>query len=739
MRSTIVPTKSIATAALAAIIAVSALSWKTSAKKPERDGPGSTIPGGLLALPPAGELGPSVLSGDFEAETKGWVIPRCWSIDSSVAHSGSKSLRFDAGLLCVTTAAAPTFSYAANVAYTFSAWVKASSGSNLQARLYVFNDTAGGLPAASSNPTAIGSDWTHITLTHVDLLPLHKGDALRTRLIVSAPKGEAPKGSLWFDDVTAQPELPSPISGFLLYPNFRGYLWQDGPQQIRLNVSTPNAPTGAQAQIVIQQEGQQEGPQEEGPIVTTVTKSAAVGEQEIEIDATKLTLGSYLLHENLLDSGGKVLASYPDYRVTKVSAAFKNSLVSYIDTDNFLVHNGKKEFVWGVYDRQSVARCHGCMYRTAGEYDYSIKGFDGKNTLVNYEDTHTNALINFAPWSAIAPGPPASYDQLDPALEALQARGVGYLQTVNNWVKTNRYRPFWAAPLNDQKLWELAAKMLRGKRGALGYYTFDEPKLDELPLVFDQYKVLRDGNPGSVAYGALINSVQIFRWRDAADVIGCDPYPVGVPITSDEYSLGLKLRMPALPFYEPPLLRVPLWTRETERQVDHSRPVWMVLQLFRQWGKFPTYDQMKSAAYSAIVNGANGILWWGFVSAQGIEGEWYTRHNQQPYYDFKRLSDEVTPLEPYLIAPPQQQFLKSVSDSKIETLVKADSSQVVIFSDSLSPDAAKDVHFELSGAAAGQHSVEVYSEKRTLQMDANGRFTDSFAPYEAHVYIVKLK
>lgn len=709
------------------------------AKRHNSLGPGSTVPGGLLALPPEGELGPSVLSGDFEAETKGWVIPRCWSIDSSIAHSGTKSLRFDAGLLCVTSAAAPTFSYAANVAYTFSAWVKASSGSNLQARLYVFNDTAGELPVASSNPTAIGSDWTHITLTHVDLLPLHKGDALRTRLIVSAPKGEAPKGSLWFDDVTAQPELPLPISGFLLYPNFRGYLWQDGPQQIRLNVSTPNAPTGAQAQIVIQEEGQEEGQQEEGPIVTTVTKSAATGEQEIEIDATKLALGSYLLHENLLDSGGKVLASYPDYRVTKVSAAFKNSLVSYIDTDNFLVHNGRKEFVWGVYDRQSVARCHGCMYRTAGEYDYSIKGFDGKNTLVNYQDTHTNALINFAPWSAIAPGPPALYDQLDPALEALQARGVGYLQTVNNWVKTNRYRPFWAAPLNDQKLWELAARMLRGKRGALGYYTFDEPKLDELPLVFDQYRVLRDGNPGSVAYGALINSVQIFRWRDAADVIGCDPYPVGVPITADEYSLGLKLRMPALPFYEPPLLRVPLWTRETERQVDRSRPVWMVLQLFRQWGKFPTYDQMKSAAYSSIVNGANGILWWGFVSAQGLEGEWYTRHNQQPYYDFKRLSDEVTPLEPYLIAPPQPQFLKSVSDSKIETLVKADSSQVVIFSDSLSPDAAKDVHFELSGAAAGQHSVEVYSEKRTLQMDANGRFTDSFAPYEAHVYIVKLK
>ena len=698
--------------------------------KKYRLGLGSTAPGGLLALPPEGELGPSVLSGNFEAGTEGWVVPKCWSVDSSVAHAGGKSLRFNAGLLCPLAAFAPTFAYKANVSYTLGAWVKASSDSNLQARLYVFDDTAGTLPVASTNPTAIGSDWTHIVLPHVDLLPLHKGDALRTRLVVSSPKGQTPSGTLWFDDVTAQPELPSPISGFLLYPNFRGYLWESGPQQIRLRVSTPNAPTGAQAQIIVQLEG--------GAAIATVTKPAAAGAQEITIDGSKLALGSYLLHENLLDSTGKILASYPDYRITKVSAAFRGSFVSYIDTDNFLVHNGKKEFVWGVYDRFSGIRCRGCMYRTAKEYEDSIKGFDGKTTLANYQDTDINALINFAPWSAMLPGAPAVYDNLDPALQALQARGVGYLQTVNNWVKPNRYRPFWAASLNDQKLWELAAKMLRGKRATLGYYTFDEPKLDELPMVFDQYKVLREGNPGSVTFGALINAVQIFRWRDATDVIGCDPYPVGVPINADEYSLGLKLRMPSLPFYSPPLLRVPLWTRETERQVDHSRPVWMVLQLFRQWGKFPTYNQMKSAAYSSIINGANGILWWGFVSAQGIEGEWYTRHNTQPYYDFKKLAGEMTALEPYLIAPPQPQFLKSVSDSKIETLVKADSSRIVIFSDSLSPDAAKDVHFVLSGAAARAHSVEVYSEKRTLEMDSKGTFTDSFAPYEAHVYIVKL-
>jgi hypothetical protein len=45
----------------------------------------------------------------------------------------------------------------------------------------------------------------------------------------------------------------------------------------------------------------------------------------------------------------------------------------------------------GVFDRTGSVRCTGCMYHTPQEYETSIKGFDGKNTLENYQDTHANA------------------------------------------------------------------------------------------------------------------------------------------------------------------------------------------------------------------------------------------------------------------------------------------------------------------------------------------------------------
>ena len=81
------------------------------------------------------------------------------------------------------------------------------------------------------------------------------------------------------------------------------------------------------------------------------------------------------------------------------------------------------------------------MYTTAAAYNANIAGFNNMGTLANYQDTQLNAMTNFAPWSAMSPGPPAVYDQLDPAMQALQAHGVGYLQTVNNWISGNQYRP----------------------------------------------------------------------------------------------------------------------------------------------------------------------------------------------------------------------------------------------------------------------------------------------------------
>jgi hypothetical protein len=165
----------------------------------------------------------------------------------------------------------------------------------------------------------------------------------------------------------------------------------------------------------------------------------------------------------------------------------------------------------------------------------------------------------------------------------------------------------------------------------------------------------------------------------------------------------------------------------------------MVLQLFRLGGKFPTYEQMKEQAYKAIVNGAHGLLWWGFVYSVGMEGETYQFHDAQAYQDFRRISREVMALEPALVSPAPPELLASVSDSGLEFLVKSHSKQIIVFASNFGETPIARVSFTLASAVPQVSApVEVYSENRILQLQDH-TFSDSFGPYECHVYIIKLQ
>ncbi len=211
----------VTTVFLAVIIGGSTLAWKASAKKDSGVGPGSTLAGGLMALPPARPLGANVV------EKPGWSRARPAGLFPNALLSIRLSF-IPALIRCATMQALyaellhrlPNIVFKGGSPYAFGAWVKSSPGSNLQARIYVFNDTAGTLPVDSTDATAVGTDWTQIVLPDIDVLPLHDGDKLRIRLIVGAPRGQVPSGTLWFDDVTAQPELTLPISGFSALPEF---------------------------------------------------------------------------------------------------------------------------------------------------------------------------------------------------------------------------------------------------------------------------------------------------------------------------------------------------------------------------------------------------------------------------------------------------------------------------------------------------------------------------------------
>ncbi len=681
-------------------------------------GAGTTLSGGMLSVPPDQPLGNNQVSNPgFESNGNGWTLGHCFSIDTSVAHSGTSSLAFSPNSGCpypdVTTTTVQRGQGSAR-SYTLQGWVMGSSGTDIQVKLAVYDVTDRGDVVGETGIFNPGTTWGQLQRVDIDLLPIHDGDTLEVDAVVTG----GTSGTVWFDDIGLIEQLPLPISAFMLYPNFRGFLWSDGPQTIRLRVDIPQ-PTGMTVQAVLQAEG--------GSTVSTTTQ-AANATQELDFDGSALALGAYLLQVNLLNSSGQAVASYPAYRVTKVDSSFKASLVNYIDTDNFLVHKGQKVFVWGAYDRWSSARCTTCLFTKESNY-LAIPGFNNLSTVGSYQDTNLNAEMNILPFAGV--NVTSTNDQLTPWLEALDSVGVGHLQIVNNWVQGSPARPVWANSLTDAQLWQLAASAENGKPGGLGYYPYDEPAPSAIPTVFSQYQVLRAGNPGSISFGTLGGPARIFRWRDISDVASCDPYPVGALVALDEAHYDATLT--------PPMMRTSIWTNATVQQVYGSRPVWMVLQDFDQNGQFPSYQELKQQAYKAIINGATGLMWWGFVSAEGLEYEWYSLGNQKPYFDFKQLAGEVMGLEPFLISPPQPGLMQTVSDSHIEYLVKSNSSQIVIFASNFWEDSLGNVTFTLAPSVTPNGTtVQVYSENRTVPLSGSS-FTDNFDAYDVHVYIVSIK
>ncbi len=671
--------------------------------------------GGITAIPPSQPLGMNQVSDpSFENGGTTWNLPSCFSIDSTVAHTGSHSLRYNAASACGVPAAASTIvTRAAGAArsYTIQGWVQATAGTDAQIKLSIHDETDGGDVVGETYFIVPGTSWQFLQQTNIDLLPIHDGDTLSVQVVA-----QGTTGTVWTDDVQLIEQLPLPVSSFLLYPNYKGILWGNGPQTIRMEVEVPQ-PAGMSVSESLQSSS--------GATISNSTVPAQAT-REIDFDASSLAADSYLIQTSLINSSGQTVATYPAYQVVKVSPTLQASLINYIDTDNFLVRNGTKHFVWGVYDRWSSHRCNQCVFTNESGY-LQIPGFNGLTTVENYADTLLNAEMNINPFSGVNIIPPN--DQLTPWLEAVDSVGVGHLQIVNNWVWGSPSYPIWTTDMTSQQAWQVAAPIMNGKPGGLGFYTYDEPPDFLLPIVSDQYPSL--SGPGTVEFGTLISPHSTFRWRDMSDVLSCDPYPVGNVPALDETAEGATL--------SPPMMRTSIWTSATVQQVYASRPVWMVLQLYDLNGQFPTYAQMKTQAYKAIINGANGILWWGFVSEKGIEYEWYVVGNQQPYFDFKRISQEVMGLEPFLILPPQQQLLSSVSDSRIEYLVKENSSQIVIFASNFSDQPIGNVTFTLSSVTAAAAPVTVYSESRTVPLNPGSTFTDNFNGYDVHVYTINLQ
>ncbi len=61
----------------------------------------------------------------------------------------------------------------------------------------------------------------------------------------------------------------------------------------------------------------------------------------------------------------------------------------------------------------------------------------------------------------------------------------------------------------------------------VGYYVQDEPAITAQPETFHQYSVIKAADPSGFNLAVLDRPLDVPFWKDAVDVVGVDPYPVG--------------------------------------------------------------------------------------------------------------------------------------------------------------------------------------------------------------------
>lgn len=182
------------------------------------------------------------------------------------------------------------------------------------------------------------------------------------------------------------------------------------------------------------------------------------------------------------------------------------------------------------------------------------------------------------------------------------------------------------------------------------------------------------------------------------------------------------------------------------KAVKDKIPVWAVLQAFGyqndknkgwDWGREPTLQEMKAMTWLAIAKGVRGIFYFTYHGSQ-----YFIKDSPDHWEGLKAIAGELRSVYPLLVAPEVKSGLSrvSVSDSNKSSffwtvrevnegnlLIPAGTYLIAINGDT-NPGRAT---FNFNNRDIG--NVKVVSEERVLQT-AKGSFSDSFAPYEVHIY-----
>jgi Big-like domain-containing protein len=638
------------------------------------------IGGGLTALPTV-TLGPNkITNSGFESGSPApWAGPSGWTMDQLTRHTGTFSYRRDTG--------APTASTKVNLQpgiYKFSAWVKTQ---NLGASMRLQFDFRPGTNLWFNLEIATGTaDWKLYELKNMVVTE-------PATVTLKLENFNNPAGTAWFDDVKLEEQLPQAVEAFLLYPNFRGMLFDDGPSTMKFDLKV--APPGNDfGRYTVRGQLKDEAT---GQVVATQSYPASTSfVATLNGDGMQAGRG-YLATFSLIDGSlGSPVYTYPPYRVSRAPASARQSMTVSFDAKNRVLIKGQPRFILGVYDSGMGYSAQDSFWENALWSPAGDRRMDGMKI---------NMYLNY--WYGEAP-----VDAMHALMTNLQKRGVTYLQTGNCF---NTFAAGTDFRINSSDAY---VQQLGAHPGSAGYYTIDECVSSLVPGAFTQYARLRRLHPDSITFSANFGNPDLHLWRDAADIIATDPYPMYAAEPAGGYNHRT----------------VADWTAMSRNVVKDSRPIMTVLQFFKftSLGRWPNLNDMRNHAYMAIVEGARGLWWWslGDNALKKVCSGWCAEKTEY-MTNLKTVVNEIAALEPALLADDAPAALTGNSNTNVKTKVKVVGGKGYVFAYNAT-NTSQTASFTWRTATG---SVTVHSDNNR-SLGGGATFSDTLGPFAGRVYVI---
>jgi hypothetical protein len=474
---------------------------------------------------------------------------------------------------------------------------KATGSTKGSARVMLKIDGAIG---PSTDEIAGTTDWCVVERKFVQILA-------RAACQVRVEAYRGPDGSFDFKDIEVHRLIEPAVQVFVRYPNYRGFLYDDQPQTIVLWAKVE--PGGV---AILEVTSQQQG--------VVYSLPMREGERLITIDASSWPVGSYSIIATASPDDGENF-SYPPFLLRKIAASER--LLPYIDHEGNLVTSRGKTFVIGAYDNGGFSAVESYYTPVLDRAQAT-----GANTRLNY----TQQSIGGAAFQALC--------------RASDAKHMGHLQV---WNRVFKYNSNWANLAaggkafadydTEEDAWKAKAKDWGTTGpGFVGTYLADELPADRADDIFRLYRTMSKAMPAGVCFIANNSVYGATLYRDCTDVLDIHTYPIYITPEGELAPLEVSYHAVA----------------GAIEAVQGSRPVWAVLQEceLTAKGHYPTVDELRWLAWSSIIAGAQGILWWSIGTLGGGVGGAMPKETRAPLLArLAGINAEILEREAALLAP----------------------------------------------------------------------------------------